>query len=293
MAVPPRKALTGLVAATFTPMTAKGDVNLSVIGPYVDYLVLKQGVHNIFGKFLQGKVDHVIVHVGCLSLRESQELARHAAGIGADGISVISPSFFKPPSTGALLQFLQEVASAAPHVPFYYYHLPDVTGVKICAQDVLQGAQELIPSFQGLKFSSRDLMDFGQCVNSSPRSWPMLYGVDEQLLSALVLGAHGAVGSTYNYMGSVVNGMLAAFEKGDVAQARKIQFQTQEVLSFAFQLGFDLAVNKQLMLVLSGLPLGPPRLPLLQGSQEHAEQIRDKLERTLGLLTPNCCAMGV
>ncbi|XP_058891235.1 N-acetylneuraminate lyase-like isoform X1 [Acipenser ruthenus] len=316
MAVPPRKALTGLVAATFTPMTAKGDVNLSVIGPYVDYLVLKQGIHNIFvngttgeGMSLsvderkalaeewcrqgKGKVDHVIVHVGCLSLRESQELARHAAGIGADGIAVISPSFFKPPSTGALLQFLQEVASAAPHVPFYYYHLPDVTGVKICAQAVLQGAQELIPSFQGLKFSSRDLLDFGQCVHSSPRSWQMLYGVDEQLLSALVLGAHGAVGSTYNYMGSVVNGMLAAFEKGDVAQARKIQFQTQEVLSFAFQLGFDLAVNKQLMLVLSGLPLGPPRLPLLQGSQERAEQIRDKLERTLGLLTPNCCAMGV
>ncbi|MGH0159318.1 UNVERIFIED_CONTAM: hypothetical protein FKN15_070063 [Acipenser sinensis] len=87
----------------------------------------------------KGKVDHVIAHVGCLSLRESQELARHAAGIGADGISVISPSFFKPPSTGALLQFLQEVASAAPHMPFYYYHLPDVTGVKSEYQRVRHG----------------------------------------------------------------------------------------------------------------------------------------------------------
>ncbi|MGH0192119.1 UNVERIFIED_CONTAM: hypothetical protein FKN15_001874 [Acipenser sinensis] len=44
-------------------------------------------------------------------------------------------------------------------------------------------------------------------------------------------------------MGSVVNGMLAAFEKGDVAQARKIQFQTQEVLSFAFRLGESLPLR--------------------------------------------------
>ncbi|XP_041133399.1 N-acetylneuraminate lyase-like [Polyodon spathula] len=214
MAVPPpRKALTALVAATFTPMTVKGDVNLSVIGQYVDYLVENQGVHDIFvngttgeGMSLsmderkvlaeewcrqgKGKVDHVIVHVGCLSLRESQELARHAAGIGADGISAAG----------------------------------------ISAKAALQGAQELIPSFQGLKFSSRDLLDFDQCVHSSPRSWPMLYGVDEQLLSGLVLGAHGAVGSTYNYMGSVVNGMLAAFEKGGIAEARKIQVMITQFL---------------------------------------------------------------
>lgn len=36
--------------------------------------------------------------------------------------------------------------------------------------------------------------------------------------------------STYNYMGSVVNGMLAAFEKGDVAQARKIQVMITQCL---------------------------------------------------------------
>jgi len=31
--------------------------------------------------------------------------------------------------------------------------------------------------------------------------YDMLYGRDEMLLSALVIGAKGAVGSTYNYMG--------------------------------------------------------------------------------------------
>ncbi|ELK25861.1 N-acetylneuraminate lyase [Myotis davidii] len=44
-----KKNLQGLVAATITPMTEHGEINLSVIGQYVDYLVEKQGVKNIFG----------------------------------------------------------------------------------------------------------------------------------------------------------------------------------------------------------------------------------------------------
>jgi len=45
---PPKKKLQGLVAATITPMTEHGEINFSVIGQYVDYLVEEQGVKNIF-----------------------------------------------------------------------------------------------------------------------------------------------------------------------------------------------------------------------------------------------------
>ena len=30
----------------------------------------------------------------------------------------------------ALISFLREVAAAAPALPFYYYHIPSLTGVK-------------------------------------------------------------------------------------------------------------------------------------------------------------------
>lgn len=46
-------------------------------------------------------------------------------------------------------------------------------------REVLQNIEELIPSFSGVKFSSSDLMDFGQCVSHSPPHWSLLYGVDE------------------------------------------------------------------------------------------------------------------
>eukprot|EP00069_Balaena_mysticetus_P000923 bmy_03559T0 len=94
-----------------------------------------------------------------------------------------------------LINFLKEVAAAAPALPFYYYHIPALTGVKIRAEELLDGIQDKIPTFQGLKFSDTDLLDFGQCVDQNrQQQFAFRFGVDEQLLSALVMGATGAVG---------------------------------------------------------------------------------------------------
>ncbi|XP_017262341.1 N-acetylneuraminate lyase isoform X1 [Kryptolebias marmoratus] len=291
--------LTGLVAATFTPFTTQGDINLPVIGPYIDYLIEQQGVKGIFvngttgeGMSLtvaerkvlaeewcqkaKGKMDRVIVHVGCLSVKESQELARHAAQIGADGISIIAPFFFKPKNPEALREFMKEVAAAAPNLPFYYYQIPALTGVNVQVIDVIQDIEQLIPSFRGVKFTGSDLMDLGQCVSYCRPEWSVLYGVDEHLLAGLAMGVHGAVGSTYNYIGCHVNKLVSAFENGDLVKARTIQFKMQELLSYAMKLGFDVGVNKQLMSELSGLSLGPPRLPLTPCPHAQAELISQK-----------------
>ncbi|XP_040560658.1 N-acetylneuraminate lyase isoform X1 [Gallus gallus] len=225
------------------------------------------------------RLDHVIIHVGALSLLESQELARHAAAIGASGIAVIAPSFFKPTNKDELLGFLQKVASEAPTVPFYYYHIPAMTGVKIRVEELLDGIREQIPTFQGVKFSDTDLLDLAQCINKKEREqFVFLYGVDEQLLSALAIGANGAVGSTYNYLGRKTNLMLQAFAKPDLALARKYQFLTGEFLSFVIKLGFGVAQTKAVMTSVSGIPMGPPRLPLVGASEEFIAKAKAKLE---------------
>ncbi|XP_064520167.1 ATP-dependent RNA helicase A isoform X5 [Pseudopipra pipra] len=214
-----RKKLQGLVAATITPMTPDGQINLPVIRQYVDYLVNKQTVKNVFVNGTTGeglslsiqerkqlaeewvcqgkdKLDHVIIHVGALSLPESQELARHAAAIGAGGIAVIAPFFFKPTNKDELVSLLQKVTCEAPDVPFYYYHIPPLTGVKIRVEELLEGIKERIPTFQGVKFSDTDLLDLAQCIHKNEaQQLEFLYGVDEQLLGALAVGANGAVGS--------------------------------------------------------------------------------------------------
>ncbi|KAM9612789.1 N-acetylneuraminate lyase isoform 7-T19 [Trichechus inunguis] len=211
-----KKKLQGLVAATITPMTENGEINFSVIGQYVDYLVEEQGVKSIFVNGTTGeglslsiserrqvaeewvtkgrnKLDQVVIHVGALSLKESQELAKHAAEIGADGIAVIAPFFLKPWNKDVLINFLKEVAAAAPALPFYYYHIPALTGIKIRAEELLDGIQDKIPTFQGLKFSDTDLLDFGQCVDQNQqRQFAFLFGVDEMgfLCSSMHMADH-------------------------------------------------------------------------------------------------------
>ncbi|XP_014638850.1 PREDICTED: N-acetylneuraminate lyase isoform X1 [Ceratotherium simum simum] len=304
-----KKKLQGLVAATITPMTEHGEINFSVIGQYVDYLVEEQGVKNVFVNGTTGeglslsvserrrvaeewvtkgrnKLDQVVIHVGALSLKESQELAQHAAEIGADGIAVIAPFFLKPWNKDVLINFLKEVAAAAPALPFYYYHIPAVTGIKIRAEEVLDGIQEKIPTFQGLKFSDTDLLDFGQCVDQNrQRQFAFLFGVDEQLLSALVMGATGAVGSvccflfsTYNYLGKKTNQMLEAFEKKDFSSALNHQFCIQRFINFVVKLGFGVSQTKAIMTLVSGIPMGPPRLPLQKASREFTDNAEAKLK---------------
>ncbi|KAJ8278581.1 hypothetical protein GJAV_G00089130 [Gymnothorax javanicus] len=292
--------LTGLVAAAFTPLTAEGEINLPVIGQYIDYLLEHQGVRSVFvngttGEWMsltveerkrlaeewcrvgKGRLDHVIVHVGSMSLKDSQDLARHAAEVQADGISAVSPSVFKPADAGVLRQFLKEVAAAAPNLPFYYYHIPALTGVKLLARDVLDGVEKEIPSFRGVKFTDNDLVDLGQCISYCPPDWSVLYGVDEHLLAGAVMGVHGAVGSTFNYLGSKMSLLLSAFEEGNIGEARTMQFQVQDFISYARKFGWDIGVNKQLMCEISGLDLGPPRLPLRPCPHRHASSIARRL----------------
>ncbi|XP_070447657.1 N-acetylneuraminate lyase isoform X5 [Equus przewalskii] len=282
----PKKKLQGLVAATITPMTEHGEINFSVIGQYVDYLVKEQGVKNIFVNGTTGeglslsiserrrvaeewvtkgrnKLDQVVIHVGALSLKESQELAQHAAEIGADGIAVIAPFFLKPWN-------------------------------KVRAEEVLDGIQEKIPTFQGLKFSDTDLLDFAQCVDQNrQRQFAFLFGVDEQLLSALVMGATGAVGrmccflsSTYNYLGKKTNQMLEAFERKDFSSALNHQFCIQRFINFVVKLGFGVSQTKAIMTLVSGIPMGPPRLPLQKASREFTDNAEAKL-RSLDFLSFN------
>ncbi|XP_029394777.1 N-acetylneuraminate lyase isoform X2 [Mus pahari] len=234
------------------------------------------------------RLDQVVIHVGALNLKESQELAQHAAEIGADGIAVIAPFFFKSQNKDALISFLREVAAAAPTLPFYYYHMPSMTGVKIRAEELLDGIQDKIPTFQGLKFTDTDLLDFGQCVDQNhQRQFALLFGVDEQLLSALVMGATGAVGSTYNYLGKMTNQMLEAFEQKDLASALSYQFRIQRFINYVTKLGFGVSQTKAIMTLVSGIPMGPPRLPLQKATQEFTANAEAKLKSLDFLSSPS------
>jgi len=275
--------LRGLIAATYTPFTADGSLNLEVIPHYAE-LLRSNGVKSAFvcgttGEFTSLTVTErmqlaeawiradsgslrVIIHVGHTAITEARSLAAHAAETGAHSIACMAPGFFKPQSATELVDWCAAVAEAAPHLPFHYYHMPSMNGVAIPVVAFIAEAIERIPSFAGIKFSHEDMDEFAECVRLAGDRYDMLMGRDELLLDALERGAQGAVGSTYNYASPLYTQIIADHTSGALASAWALQKRAAEMIQICSGFGVThIATSKTLMKML-GVDCGQVRLPL-------------------------------
>ncbi len=298
MGIAMKEHFTGLIAAVHTPMHSNGDVNLKAIEEQAQ-LLSAGGLRGVFvcgttGEGMSLTVSErlkiaerwrevarpgflVIVNVSHLCLEESKALAAHAQKIGADAIAATAPCFFKPANAEDLSSFCAEVADEAPGLPFYYYHIPSMTGVSIPLFDFLSAAEKRIPNLAGAKFTSHDLMDFSRCAVFREGKFNMLFGLDEMLLAGLALGAEGAVGSTYNFAAPLYHRIIESFRAGDMAAARTEQARAVQLAVVLEKFG-GLPAGKA-MLKMIGVDCGPVRLPLRTLSEEEADQLRSELER--------------
>jgi len=202
-------------------------------------------------------------------------LAGHAQSVGADAVSALPPFFFKPGRVEQVVGFLRPVAAAAPALPFYYYHIPSMTGVTLAMNELL-AASSPIPSFRGIKFTHGDLMEFERCKRFENGRFEIAWGFDEMLLGAMAFGATSAVGSTYNYAAPNYTRMIAAFKAGDVATARECAARAVDLVAILLRFG-GLRTGKAIM-ALSGIDCGPTMSPVPAVSAEETAGIRKSLE---------------
>ncbi|MEL6895515.1 MAG: dihydrodipicolinate synthase family protein [Planctomycetota bacterium] len=277
------KRLRGLVAATYTPLASDGAVNTSAIGPLVEKL-LDDGVSGLYVCGSTGEgislstrerkavaaayVDAaasrvpVIVQVGHNSLAEARHLAQHAAEIGADIISATCPSYFKINDVSGLINCMSEIASAAAALPFYYYHIPALTGSSIDIVSFLKQAGQQIENLVGLKYTDTKLHEFQECLEFDDQRYDVVWGCDEMLLGALATGARAAIGSTYNIAAPMYTRLIAAFADGDIDSARQLQSKSVSMIRTLNQFPFHSAMKA--VLSMHGHEVGACRLP--QGS---------------------------
>ena len=288
--------LSGLIAAPHTPISPDGNVNLSAVRQQAELLV--EG--HVSAAFVCGTTGEglslstaermqlakqwvsdappslpVIVHVGHVSLPEAQSLAEHAQSIGARAISTLAPFFFKPQTVAALVEFCVQIAAAAPSLPFYFYHLPSMTGVTLSMVEFMHQARGRIPTFAGIKYTHDNLMEFQQCVRLAGNSLDVLFGRDEMLLAGLAMGAKGAIGSTYNYAAPVYHRLIAAVGCGDLAAARDCQSQAVQLVEILRRDG-EIPAAKAIMEMI-GVECGPPRPPLPSLTAEQRALLRQDL----------------
>ena len=277
---PRYKKLDGLIAAPFTAFDKSGDVNLKEIKKQAALLVK----HGVIGAYVCGTTGEgvscsvaerkavleewikrakgrlfLIAHVGALSLRDARELAAHAQEIGADATAAVPANFFKPGSVETLAEYVGDIASAAPDIPFYYYHTT-MSGVNLPMPKFLEAADGRVPNLAGLKFNSHDLYEYQNCLRACDGRYDIIWGVDESYAGAIVLGARAAIGSTYNYAAPLYLQIRKDVARGDFDAARAGMAKVCSIVDILFRYG-GIAAGKAMMAV-HGIETGDVRLPL-------------------------------
>lgn len=294
------KKLQGLISAPFSAMNEDGSLNVAKVPEY--YQFLKR--NGVTGAFINGSTGEgvsltleekkanaeawaactkndpdfaLIVFLGGTCLADCIDLAKHAASIGADAVSFTGPFYFKPGNATVVASMCKEIAAAVPNMAFYYYHIPVLTGVNISMYDLLQAVEAVgIPNFVGIKYTHEDFMDFLSCLTYQNEKYDMLWGRDENLLSALILGTKGGVGSTYNYAAPLYLDLIKAYEAGDFAKARTLQQRSIDMIRLLGKYG-GIATGKAYM-KLVGQNCGEFRLPIKNMSAEQFEAFKRDTE---------------
>jgi N-acetylneuraminate lyase len=286
--------LTGITPALLTPFDKEGEVNVKVIRELVEFQ-LSGGVSGFYlcgstgeGLLLsaaerllvaetvidqvRGRVP-VVVHVGAITTKAACALAADADQAGADAISAIPPIYYRVGTEGVKLYYTQ--VAAASSLPFYIYNVPGITGVDIGAS-LMRDLLDAIPTLHGVKYTSYNFFEMRKILELDDGRLNVVSGPDELMIAAQAMGAHGAIGSTYNVLPRLMVNAYERFNAGDVVTARELQARANHAVSVFLSFPSLSAIKEMMRLI--GFDCGSARPPNLALTDEQKGQLREMLE---------------
>ena len=145
--------------------------------------------------------DKLIVGTGCCAVPDTVRLSQKALEIGAAGVLVLPPFYYKGVSDDGLFAAYAEAIEriADPRLRLYIYHFPKMTGLDL-SLDVIGRLIEAYPdTVVGLKNSSGDWGNISAMIEAFP-GFDVFAGSEEFLLPSLRLGGPGCMSATVNVL---------------------------------------------------------------------------------------------
>lgn len=282
----------GIVTAMVSPLDEAG-INEAATRQLVNHLI-SAGVHGIFilgtnGEFYalneEEKIDLVKIVVdevagrvpvfagsGGISTEAVIDLTNKFEKLGVDAVSIITPYLIKV-SEDELIQHYQEIA-ANTNVPILLYNIPANTKISI-SEKVFKELVK-IQQIVGIKDSSGSLENIQMYLAVNDREdFSVLVGSDSLILAALQKGVDGAVAATSNVLTKTDLGIYQAFLAGQIKEAQALQ---ESINDFRRVLKFGTVPSVlKYSLGLTGIPVGAPKSPVCEVSNEFKDEIRTTL----------------
>ncbi len=233
----------GSIVAIVTPMQDDGSLDLAGLKRLIDWHVAEgtNGIvivgttgesptvnHEEHQLLIKTAVQHaarrvpVIAGTGANSTAEAIDLMAYAKSVGADACLSVVPYYNKPTQEGLYRHFKAQAESC--DLPMIVYNVPGRTVADMSNETVLRLAQ--VPGIVGLK-DATDNIERGSALMrdlalAGKGDFAMLSGCDGTALAFTLLGGHGTISVTANVAPRLMQQMIAAARKGDLATAREI-----------------------------------------------------------------------
>ncbi len=225
----------------------------------------------------------MIAGTGAESTKQTIDLTRQAASIGADMAIVVTPCYYKGQMTSAVFKtHYLSVAEASP-IPVLIYNVTMYTGVDVDV-DTLAALSEH-PNIVGMKESNSNIVKLADTIRQTSADFAVLAGSASFLYPAVRVGATGAVPALANVAPDQCVALYRYAVQGREEEAKALQLRLLPANS-AVTSKFGVPGLKVAMDMV-GYYGGPPRSPLLPLGQEARSKVAQALiEAGITILHP-------
>ena len=292
----------GIIPPVVTPMNADETVNIPELRNQVERQIAG-GVHGIFPfgtngegyilslkekeEVLEATIDQVKGRIpvyagtGCISTRDTIYMSKRAEELGADALSIITPSFALA-SQKELYDHYVEVAKHV-NIPIVLYNIPMRTGNKLLPETVAKLAKD-VDVILGAKDSSGDRENLKAYITQTRdigKDFAVLAGNDGNILFCLQEGGAGGIAGRANLWPATVASIYDHFVAGELAEAQAAQEAISKIQA-VFKLGNPNTIIKKAVNLL-GYPVGDCRRPFNYLCDEGVEALKAVLKETENL----------
>lgn len=290
------KEIKGIIVPILTPMHEDETVNYEELVNQIERLIAA-GVHGIFvfgtngeGYILDEEEKAEIIRVavkavngrvpvyagtGCVSTRDTIRMSRKAKELGADVLSIITPSFAAA-SQEELIQHYETVANAV-DMPILLYNIPARTGNALAPATVQKLSQ--VANIVGAKDSSGNfdnILQYIEKTRGGDKPFTVLSGNDSLILWTLLAGGKGAIAGCANVFPHTMVSIYEKFTAGDLEGARRAKDSIRPFRDI-FKFGNPNTIVKTAVKEL-GYPVGLCRAPFNSLSPAGLDALRKALQ---------------
>ena len=223
-------------------------------------------------KKINGKIP-VIAGAGSNNTAHAVHLSKEFEKIGADGLLHVTPYYNKASQQGLFLHF--QACAEATRLPIILYNVPSRTGVNIYPATYKRLSQ--IDNIVACKEASGNFSQLAKIAALCKEDLTIYSGNDDQITSALALGAQGVISVLSNILPKETHEICRSYFDGDSSLSDSLQLKYLDLIEALF-LDVNPIPVKQAMRAM-GYDVGRCRLPLCDMDPTNVEKLYSVLKQ--------------